>query len=302
MIANDLTASESSAGDVVVSVTPENGFAFQWDGDGDGFVGKNTNAGTTVYPCELRITKSGSTFTGEYSTDGGSTWTTIESVTIRDAADVQDVGVFATAHDDTENCTTEFGNFELSEPVTDLSSVDTTAAGNASFSGGNGDYTIDAAGNDVWLSSDQYGARYQSNVSGDVVARATVESQENTHQWAKSGIMIANDITTAGSSAGDVFVAVTPENGFAFQRDSDGDGFVDNNTNTGTTAYPCELRVTKSGSEFVGEYSTDGGSTWTTIDTATVQDANSTQDVGVFTTSHSGGTKCTASFADFSLG
>jgi hypothetical protein len=181
----------------------------------------------------------------------------------------------------------------------DIPSVDTTGTGDAFFSGSSGDYTIDAAGADVWKSDDEYGALYHDDVSGDVVAETTVKSQENTNEWAKSGLMIANDITAGGSSAGDVIVAVTPGNGFAFQWDDDGDGFIEQHTSAGSTSYPCELRLTKSGSDYTGEYSTDGGSTWTTIDTVTIQDATTSQDVGLFTTSHSSGTNCTTEFANF---
>jgi hypothetical protein len=301
ILANDLTDPASSAGDVIVAVTPENGFAFQWDSAGDGFVDNNTNVGTTTYPCELRLTKSGSTLTGEYSADGGSTWTAIDSTTVHDTAHTQDVGVFTTSHNETTACTAEFANFSFDTPSSEFATVDTTTAGNATFSETDGGYTINAAGDDVWRSVDQYGARYRADVSGDVVARTTIESQENTHQWAKAGLMIANDISAAGSSAGDVIVAVTPGNGFAIQSDSDGNGFMDGNTNAGTTTYPCDLRLTKSGSEVTGEYSTDGGSTWTTIGTVSVPDANTDQDIGQFTTSHNGGTRGKASFSGFTL-
>ncbi|MDT3435570.1 metallophosphoesterase [Haloarcula sp. 1CSR25-25] len=300
MIANDITTAGSSAGDVIVAISPENGFAFQWDSNGDGFVNRSTDTDSTNYPCDLRLTKSGSGYLGEYSTDGGSTWTTIDSVSITDANSSQDVGLFTTSHNTGTNCTADFANFTTEAPPSvDLASVDTTAAGDASFVGSGGDYTISAAGADVWESADEYGALYKDDVSGDVVARTTIESQENTHPWAKSGIMIANDITTAGSSAGDVIVAISPENGFAFQWDSNGDGFVNSNTNVDSTNYPCDLRLTKSGSEYIGEYSTDGGSTWTTIDSVSITDANSSQDVGLFTTSHNTGTNCTAEFANF---
>jgi hypothetical protein len=301
MMANDITAPGSSAGDLIVAVTPGNGFAVQWDDDGDGFVDANTNVGTTTYPCDLRVTKSGSEFTGEYSTDGGNSWTTIETVVVPEAAETQDVGLFTTAHDSDTTCSASFANFAVTSPQSNLSSIDTTSAQDAVFSESDGSYTLEAAGVDVWSSADEYGAVYEGGVSGDVVARTTVESQEDVRVWSKSGIMVANDITAAGSSAGDLLVAVTPGNGFAVQWDDDGDGFVDANTNVGTTTYPCDLRVTKSGSEFTGEYSTDGGTSWTAIESVTVPEATDSQDVGLFTTAHDSDTTCAASFSNFDV-
>jgi hypothetical protein len=301
MLANDITASGSSAGDVAVAVTPGFGFAFQWDGNGNGFMDTYTGAGSASYPCTLRIVKSGSDFKSEYSTDGGSSWATIGSATIQEASDVQDIGVFTTSHESGTNCTAEFSNFNIGSPSVDLFSVDTTRAGDASFSGSNGDYTIDAAGADVWSSDDEYGSLYKQDVSGDIVAEVTVESQEETHDWAKSGIMLANDITASGSSAGDVAVAVTPGFGFAFQWDGNGNGFMDTYTGAGSASYPCTLRIVKSGSDFKSEYSTDGGSSWATIGSATIQEASDVQDIGVFTTSHESGTNCTAEFTDFGI-
>lgn len=177
--------------------------------------------------------------------------------------------------------------------------VDTTAAGDATFSRENGEYTIDAAGADVWRSDDEYGAVYKEGVCGDVVATVTVESQDDTHGWAKSGMMISNDIDAPGSSSGSIILAVTPDNGFALQWDHDDSGYISKSTHGGSASYPCELRLTKSDATFTGEYSTDGGSTWTTVGTATVDGADSTQDVGVFTCSHNSGTTGTARFTEF---
>ncbi|WP_380677643.1 S8 family serine peptidase [Salinigranum sp. GCM10025319] len=286
MIANDITAPGSSAGDLLLATTPENGYALQWDSDGDGYVDTSEHTGNVSYPAELRVTKSGTEFTGEYSTDGGSSWTTIATVTIPEARSTQDVGLFVRGSRTDENGQAEFTGFDVAasspSPSIDLPTADTTANGDASFSGSGGDYTIAGSGVDVWKRDDDYAAVYHDDVSGDVVASVTVESQENTHQWAKAGLMIANDITAPGSSAGDLLLATTPENGYALQWDSDGDGYVDTSEHTGNVSYPAELRVTKSGTEFTGEYSTDGGSSWTTIATVTIPEARSTQDVGLF--------------------
>ncbi|RMB23561.1 DUF1349 domain-containing protein, partial [Haloplanus aerogenes] len=102
-------------GDLILATTPENGYALQWDNDGDGFIESSTNIDSTMYPAELRLTKSGSEFTGEYSIDGGATWTTVDTVSIPDAQATQDVGVFVRGSYSTDTKgTVEFSGFDLS--------------------------------------------------------------------------------------------------------------------------------------------------------------------------------------------
>ena len=183
----------------------------------------------------------------------------------------------------------------------DLPTVDTTRAGDASFSGSSGDYTLEGSGVDVWTDHDDYAAVYEDDVSGDVVARVTVERQANTHPWAKAGLLVANDITAPGSSKGDLILATTPENGYALQWDDDGDGYVDTSKHEGSVSYPATLRLTKSGTEFTGAYSTDGGSTWTTVGSVTIPEANSTQDIGVFLRGSKTDVRGTAEFGGFQI-
>jgi hypothetical protein len=59
------------------------------------------------------------------------------------------------------------------------------------------------------------------------------------------------------------------------------------------------LRLRKSGTTFTGEYSLDGGSTWTEVDSVDIPEANATQDVGLVVSSHDTGNKCRVEFNDF---
>ena len=167
--------------------------------------------------------------------------------------------------------------------------------------------TITAAGNDVWTNADEYGAYYLEDIEGafDVIVKIT--SQKNTNEWAKAGIMVRNDITRDGHSSGYCIVAVTPENGFAFQWDSNKDGMLDQNSNTGSSPLvdgsPCWLRlvkevVAKNQYVFSAYYSTDG-STWNDIHKEIVDKTKSIQDVGLFVTSHNKGADCMVSFGEF---
>jgi len=184
--------------------------------------------------------------------------------------------------------------------VTITSASTNTTDVDAFFDITDGNYTIEAAGDDIWQNNDKYGAIY-GNTSGDFVANVTVDSQEDTDQWAKSGLMVANDITAGASSEGDVIVVTTPDKGFSMQWDSNGDGYVDTSTTVDSVSYPAQLSLEKSGTTYTGYYSTDGGSTWTEIDSVGISEAQTKQDIGMAVTSHNSGTRSTVEFSGFDV-
>ena len=96
---NDLRRPGESAGYVVLVAKPQNGFLLLWDADGDGYVESVARAGgpVTPYPVWLRLARSGTTFTGSYSTDGAP-GLAVGSAVVLTAAAVQDVGVLCCSH------------------------------------------------------------------------------------------------------------------------------------------------------------------------------------------------------------
>jgi hypothetical protein len=94
MVRNDITQPGASTGYVILAASICNGWALEWDGDGNGKLDGHTDfAGYTQWPSWLKLEKKGATFTGSYSLDGAS-WTQIGSVIVPTAALVQDVGIF----------------------------------------------------------------------------------------------------------------------------------------------------------------------------------------------------------------
>ncbi|MGW7002752.1 NEW3 domain-containing protein [Streptomyces sp. NPDC054933] len=163
---------------------------------------------------------------------------------------------------------------------------------------------IDGAGADLWYDTDQYSAVFQQGAEHDGSTTVVkVTAQANTSEWAKAGIMVRDDITKPGASPGYLILAEAPGKGYVLQWDSTGSGRLDSNSappneGSGTAAYPSWLKLVRSGSTYTGYYSTDG-STWTEVATATLPGVTATQDVGVFTSSHSDGTSGEADFAGF---
>jgi type IV pilus assembly protein PilY1 len=162
--------------------------------------------------------------------------------------------------------------------------------------------TLTAAGNDVWTNSDEYAAYYLPDVEGNFTVTVKVVSQDDTHSWAKAGIMVRNDISDHGSSTGYCMVAVTPGNGYTFQYDNNNNGMLDKSAQNDSSSYPSWLKLTKTldGSDytFKGYFSTDGV-TWTLIESVSRRSAQTLQDVGLFVTSHQSGSPCEVRFEDY---
>nr|WP_308213678.1 NEW3 domain-containing protein [Streptantibioticus rubrisoli] len=193
---------------------------------------------------------------------------------------------------------------ELSAPVRApfRTFSDTTAV----FGAQGGRFAIEGAGADLWGTTDQYSAVYRHAAEHDGSTTVVeLTAQARTSEWAKAGIMVRDDITAPGRSPGYLILAAAPGKGYVLQWDSTGSGHLDTNSappdqGTGTARYPSWLKLVRSGSTFTGYYSTDGTS-WTRLAAATLPGVTATQDVGVFTSSHSDGTSGEADFSDFAL-
>ncbi len=144
---------------------------------------------------------------------------------------------------------------------------------------------IDAGGRDVWTSYDEFACLYLDDVNGSLDMKLKITQQEEQDGWGKTGIMIRNDMTQAGSSSGYCMMAVTPDNGYAMQWDSNDNGYLNGNDNSGSVSLPAWVRLTKEGTTFTGYYG-DDGENWTEHKSITLSSAQSSQDIGIFVTSH----------------
>ncbi|MET7688967.1 alpha-N-acetylglucosaminidase TIM-barrel domain-containing protein [Streptomyces sp. NPDC005483] len=161
---------------------------------------------------------------------------------------------------------------------------------------------VEGAGADLWAGTNQFGAIHRAAAFGAAsTATVKVVSQDSTGGWARAGLIVRNDLSADGSP-GYVNLAVTPSNGCVLSWDSGDDGRFDSIKMAGSFTAPVFLRLTRAGSAYTGEASTDG-TTWTTIGTATPGGAAGTQDVGVFMTAANGwtSTRGIVEFQDFTV-
>jgi hypothetical protein len=169
----------------------------------------------------------------------------------------------------------------------------------AAFSQEGSQLGIQAQGADLWDKTNEYGAVYLPGAEHDgSTTTVEINSQANTNQWAKTGIMVRNDITNANGSPGFVALVETPGNGYLLDWASGSSPLLDSQDSTGTATYPSWLKLVRSGTTYTGYYSTDG-TTWTLVGSATIPSATATQDVGLVATSHASGTTGEVDFDHF---
>jgi hypothetical protein len=162
-----------------------------------------------------------------------------------------------------------------------------TAATTEAYFGQRGDLlAVLAGGRDMWTGVDEYGAVYRPAVAA-TTATVTLVSQSATDPNARAGLVFRNDLRTR--STGYVALVAKPAGGFLLLWDADQDGTLDSvaRLELTPTPYPARLRITRQGTTFTGEVSTDGGATWRRVGAATVPSAAAAQDVGVVVCAHS---------------
>jgi regulation of enolase protein 1 (concanavalin A-like superfamily) len=168
-----------------------------------------------------------------------------------------------------------------------------TLAGSATHTGGV--FTIDAAGVDIWGTSDQFHYVYQQ-ISGDVDVIARVQSITAQHAWSKAGVMIRASLA---ANAPHAYVVASAAKGVSFQRRTAAGG-VSSATAASTTAVPpAWVRAVRTGTTVTTYWSTNG-TTWTRIGAVTLPLSASAY-VGIAVTSHNASARTTAAVSNVAV-
>ena len=152
------------------------------------------------------------------------------------------------------------------------------------------------AGSDIWGNANEYTARY-SRVVGDFDVSVKIHYQENTHDWAKAGILLKSDMTQAATNK--ALVALTPNRGFAFQYDSNDNGLMDRNTNTGGQINSGYLRLVRNGNDISSYYKQSAEDSWTFLESQSFTELDNSLDLGLFISSHNSSLPCEVQFDDW---
>ncbi|MBN1359887.1 MAG: hypothetical protein JW993_04815 [Sedimentisphaerales bacterium] len=121
-----------------------------------------------------------------------------------------------------------------------------------------GTILMNGTGADIVDTTDQFRFAYkQLTGSGSITVR--VDRIDNTHEWAKAGVMIRSGLTTVPLQA---HMIVTPPARTEWQyRPTASAGTTQADTGVDTTPFPYWVRLTRQGNTITGERSADG-QTW----------------------------------------
>jgi alpha-galactosidase len=116
LVRNSIPSANTAPEGVILLVSPAGGIQMEWDDNAGQYIDAVSPANGTIgekVPVYLKLVRSGSTYTGYYSTDG-STWTQVASETVPGQADTQDAGMFVTSHASGSPARTTFSGFSVS--------------------------------------------------------------------------------------------------------------------------------------------------------------------------------------------
>jgi hypothetical protein len=287
---------DSNAPYYTAFVTPLHGVLVQYRTAVGVFSSQASQSNITV-PIYLKVSRSGTTYTA-YSSSDGVTWSLIpgSSVALNMATTLQ-AGMAVTSHNVDTVSTATFDTVSMSNST--IASCPTgwtcndigaaTPAGSQSVTGGT--WTVQAGGNDIWGTADQFHYAWQTlNADGSVSAR--VASQSNSSGWAKAGVMLRQS-SDAGASYYAVYV--TPSNGINVQyRTAAGVAAASKKTIAGVV--PQYLKVSKVGTTFTA-YTSSDGVTWNVVAGSSVTiTMNGAILAGLAATSHNTGNLSTVVF------
>ncbi len=158
----------------------------------------------------------------------------------------------------------------------------------------NGVFTVTGAGWDISGTSDEFHFVHQP-VAGDVEIVARLLTLDQSHAWAKAGVMIRESLAGPVPHA---FMTGTAAQGWAFQHRPTAGAMSPHAPGTLSNP-PGWIRLVRTGNSFSGYQSTDG-STWQLVSTVTIPMPQSVY-VGLAVTSHNTATRTTATFSNVTV-
>lgn len=156
-----------------------------------------------------------------------------------------------------------------------------------------GTYTISGWGADIWGTSDEFHFVYRE-LSGDGEIVAKVDSVENSHFWAKAGLMMREDLS---DGARNVFIFQRPDGLVTHQHRSTAEGASASSQKVNADW----IRLVRIGNVFTSFYSTTGANgPWIEAESETLAMGTSIQ-VGLAVTSHLGIERGTSVLSEVSI-
>ena len=274
---------------IFVTPTTEKGTAFQRRPvNGGGSV--HTSGPVATAPVWLKLVRSGDAIRAYYRKELTDRWTLIGTQVFTSLPYQLSAMLVVSSHVDGTLAAARFDNVVVDEPEPMQSAdIGATAPGRTTTEGL--ETTIEGNGGDIWGSADAFRFSYTRwNGNGTIMAR--VRSLEDTHAWAKAGIMFRESLAPGSKH---VMAIVSSSRGLAVQSRSSTGG-VSVSTTPVPGAAPVWLALRRFEDRFEAGWSEDG-ELWHSLGATTIS-MNADLFVGLPVTSHSAGTLATAVFDD----
>jgi len=232
----------------------------------------------------LRIERNTTTYVASYSEDGDE-WTEIDTFELDDANEMQDVGIALSGPEDHR---AEIGEFSVQAGDGSLPARYSTfnnGSDDPFFGMEDGSLVIEGTGS-VYEDTDEYSTIYlDDGLPSEGTAVVKVSSVDQVNESSTGGLVVRNDLTNPGESAGYALMSVNEDRG-ELKTDTDSDGQIALGEIQGfESGLPKWLRFERDGTTFVASHSSDG-SDWTEIATFELTEATEPLDVGVITTAN----------------
>jgi regulation of enolase protein 1 (concanavalin A-like superfamily) len=250
----------------------------------------HTAGPVTTAPVWLRLVRRGNSITAFYRKQTIDPWTHLGTQTFTGLPDPMMAMLVVSSHVDGTLATASFEHVRVeSLPAMQSADIGPTAAGSTVSDG-----TIvrmDGNGADIWGTADAFRFHYVP-WAGDGTIIARVRSLENTHRWAKAGVMFREALTPGSRH---VMAIVSPSMGLAMQYRSETGGASASTAPVPGNA-PVWVRLRRFADRFEASWSADG-EVWQFLGEARVSMSRDVY-VGLPLTSHAAGTLATAVFDD----
>jgi len=286
MIRQALSAGSAHA---MMVVTPGNGASFQWRATTGNSMSQSQVTGVSA-PYWVKLVRSGNSFSGYISPDGG-TWRQVGVTQSIPMANPVYAGLAVTAHNNSTLCTSAFDNVWSTAPAGTWHDQDIGSVGQAgSASWTNSPFAVAGSGPDIWGNADAFNYTYLT-ATGNCTVIARVTSVPATDPWAKAGVMLRQSLT-ADSIHG--MMVITPGNGASFQWRSTSGGSMSSSQVTGVSA-PYWVKLVRSGNGFSGYISADSN-TWRQVGATQTITMTDPVYAGLAVSAHNNSSLCTATF------
>ena len=281
---------------IFVTPTTAKGMAFQRRREVNG-LSVHTAGPALTTPVWILLKRSGDLVSVYYQTSlEGRPWILIGRDELPGLAATVNVGLAVSSHVDGRLATARFRDLLLlNGPGSVLTASDIGAVGvpgDGSFSQTTGDML--GSGADIWGTADAF-YFFRQWWTGNATATMRVQSLQQTHPWAKMGLMFRE---TPDPGSRHLMLIVSAANGVAMQYRAEPGG-ISRNVTLSTGAAPEWMRLSRSGNTFTG-YASEDGTTWRSIGAITLPLDLDTY-IGVALTSHNNTTQAKGVFDNLTM-